>query len=312
MVTGLIDMKTSNLRISFFGNNYDVLESLSTAPGVDLISVFTKPEEGSDENIKKVKDYSLSLGVPVFQPTKKELYSYAGILKEIDLDLIIVCGYKFIIPREIFSIPKRGTINIHPSMLPRYRGQHVINWAIINGEKETGVTLHFMDDTLDTGDIILQKKVPIQIEDTAKELHNRIYMEACVLLRQLLVDVRHGKLLIGKKQISEDATFFKPRKPQDGLIDWNKSSVEIYNLIRALSKPWPGAFTYMGGNKVIIWKVQIHDSKAVGSCGKIIKSSDDYLAVYTADGHIRIVDYEFVSEDCNKDNMKLKNGDFFE
>ncbi|MDP2216506.1 MAG: methionyl-tRNA formyltransferase [Methanolobus sp.] len=310
MATGLINMSALPPRVAFFGNNCKVLECLSSVS--DIIAVFTRPDDGRDKNVTMVKDYSSPLGIPVFQPTKKELFSYTDFLQKADLDLIIVCGYKFIIPKEIFLIPGSGTINIHPSMLPRYRGQHVINWAIINGETETGVTLHFMDETLDTGDIIVQKAVPIDFEDSANDLHDRIYEEACCLLRQLLIDFSNGKRLERKSQVSLNATFFKPRKPEDGLIEWDKSSLEIYNLIRALSKPWPGAYTYFKGYKVVIWKAHLGEHKNATDHGKVINASDGYLQVSTYDGQIIITDHEIVYEKDTTEVLKFKKGDFFQ
>ncbi|WP_167848748.1 methionyl-tRNA formyltransferase [Methanolobus halotolerans] len=309
MVTGLIEMSVFPLSVVFFGNNLEVLECLDSVS--NIVAVFTRPDDGSNENVNSIKKFSAFSGIPVFQPSKKELYDHADFLQKADPDIIIVCGYKFIIPKEIFSIPRNGTINIHPSMLPRYRGQHVINWAIVNGELETGVTLHFMEETLDTGDIIVQKSVPICFEDTAKELHDRIYKEACCLLKELLKYYNKQDKLQGKKQDSSVATFFKPRKPEDGHIDWSKSSVEIYNLIRALSKPWPGAFSYFKNHKVVIWKAHIEPDLSEISHGKLINVDDDYISVSTIDGQIIITEYEIISADKTIKSILLKNGDFF-
>ena len=308
MVTGLIEMTNFPLKVVFFGNNLEVLECLSSVS--DIVAVFTRPDDGTNENVNSIKTFSASSGIPVFQPSKKELYEYADFLQKADLDLIIVCGYKFIIPKEIFSIPKDGTINIHPSMLPRYRGQHVINWAIVNGESETGISLHFMEEALDTGDIIVQKAVSIYFKDTAKELHDRIYSEACGLLKELLHDYKQGKPLQGKRQDSSAATFFKPRKQEDGHIDWSKSSKDIYNLVRALAKPWPGAFSYFQDYKVIIWKTYIGPHVGEISHGKVINADDDYISVSTIDGQIIITDYEIIDTSKNIKPIVLKKGDF--
>ncbi|MBZ4646306.1 MAG: Methionyl-tRNA formyltransferase [Clostridia bacterium] len=308
MVTGLTEMTFLALKVVFFGNNVEVLECLSSVS--EVAAVFTRPDDGTNENVNSIKVFSASAGIPVFQPSKKELYGYTDYLKNIGPTLIIVCGYKFIIPREIFSIPKDGTINIHPSMLPLYRGQHVINWAIVNGESETGVTLHFLEETLDTGDIIVQKAVPIHFTDKAKDVHDRIYAEACFLMKQLLQDYKQGKPLQRTVQDSSAATFFKPRKPEDGCIDWNKSSVDIYNLIRAISKPWPGAFSYVGGNKVIIWDAHIEPIISSTPYGKVINAGTGYITVSTRDGQIIITSYEIISADSSIKASVLKKGDF--
>jgi methionyl-tRNA formyltransferase len=309
MVIGLIEMSAFPLNVVFFGNNLEVLECLYSESNV--VAVFTRPDDGANENVNSIKTFSASSGIPVFQPSKKELYGYTDFLQKANPDLIIVCGYKFIIPEDIFSIPKDGAINIHPSLLPRYRGQHVINWAIVNGESETGVTLHFMEKTLDTGDIIVQKAIPIYFEDTVKELHDRIYAEACCLLKQLLQDYKQGNQLRGISQNSSVATFFKPRKPEDGHIDWNKNSIDIYNLIRALSKPWPGAFSYLMDHKVIIWKAYIEPELSGMPHGKVINADDGYISVSTLDGQIIITDYEIITADNGKKPIVLQKGDFF-
>ena len=307
MVTGLIKMSDLALKVVFFGNNIEVLECLSSVS--DVVAVYTRPDDGTNEKVDSIKIFTESADIPVFQPTKKELYDHADFLQKSGIDLIIVCGYKFIIPKEIFSIPINGTINIHPSLLPRYRGQHVINWAIVNGESETGISLHFMEETLDTGAIVIQKAVPIHFEDTAKDLHDRLYSEACSLLIKVIRDIEQGRSLEGKVQDSSVATFFKPRKPEDGHIDWDKSSFEIYNLIRALSKPWPGAFTYIHGHKVIIREAHIGPSQLESAHGKVINADDQYIAVSTIDGQIIITDYEIINDGDDANSIIISKGD---
>jgi methionyl-tRNA formyltransferase len=303
-------MSNFHLKVAFFGNNLEVLKCLSSISNVT--AVYIRPDDGSNENVNSIKNMCMSSGIPIFQPTKKDLYSHSNYLQKANIDLIIVCGYKFIIPKEIFSIPKIAAINIHPSLLPKYRGQHVINWAIVCGESQTGISLHFMEETLDTGAIIIQKAVPIYFEDTAKDLHDRLYTEACHLLQETITDISLGKTLQSKLQDSSLATFFKPRKPEDGHIDWSKSTVGIYNLIRALSKPWPGAFTYFMGYKIIIWKAHIGYSQCEATCGKVINVGPDYITVSTIDGHIIITDYEIVSDTNNKStDVIINNGDIF-
>jgi methionyl-tRNA formyltransferase len=307
MVTGLIEMGTDSLNVVFFGNNLKILDCLNSVSNV--CAVFTRPDDGTNEHIFSVKKYTGSNNIPVFQPTKKDLYGYTKLIHNICPDLIVVCGYKYIIPKEIYSIAKGGSINIHPSMLPLYRGQHVINWAIINGESETGVTLHFLEETLDSGGIIAQKSVPIYFEDNVKDVHDRIYNEACVLLNNVIAEYKLGKPLVGKKQDSSIATFYKPRKPEDGRINWNQSSLSIYNFIRALSKPWPGAFTYFKKSKIIIWEIHIGKHVDVIPYGKVLNVEGDYISVSTIDNEIIITDYEIVEHDGSKNIFNI--GDSF-
>jgi methionyl-tRNA formyltransferase len=307
MGTGLIKMGTNSLNVAFFGNNLKILDCLNSVSNV--CAVFTRPDDGTNEHISSVKEYTVSKNIPVFQPTKKELYGYTDLMHDICPDLIVVCGYKYIIPKEIFSIVKGGSINIHPSMLPLYRGQHVINWAMIDGESETGVTLHFLEETLDSGSIIAQKSVPIYFEDNAKDVHDRIYYEACVLLKDVIAEYKLGKPLVGKTQDSSIATFYNPRKPEDGRINWNQSSMSIYNFIRALSKPWPGAFTYFKDFKIIIWKVSIGNHVDAVPYGKVLNVDDNYITVSTIDNEIIITDYEILRNNGSENIFNV--GDSF-
>ncbi|SFM56843.1 methionyl-tRNA formyltransferase [Methanolobus profundi] len=305
-------MDNSSLNIVFFGNNLKILEYLDSI--VNIVAVFTRPNNGSNDSIDLIERYLDSKDILLFQPTKKELYMHSPFLKNEDVDLIIVCGYKYIIPREIFSLPKSGAINIHPSMLPKYRGQHVINWAIVNGETKTGVTVHFVDDDLDTGDIIAQRSVPIYFDDTAKQLHDRIYDKACYLLKDVLNDFSKTGQFERKVQDSSNATFFKPRKPEDGHLDWSKSSIEVYNIIRALSKPWPGAFSYFNGSKIIFWEASIdvsHSPKEDYPCGSIIKAAENYLLISTIDGMIAVNKFEVVPNNAKTKKLTFIEGNTF-
>jgi methionyl-tRNA formyltransferase len=307
MGIGLIEMSIKSLDVVFFGNNLKILDCLNAES--NICAVFTRPDDGTNEHISSVRKYSVSKNIPVFQPTKKELYVYTGLMHDICPDLIVVCGYKYIIPKEIFSIVKGGSINIHPSMLPLYRGQHVINWAIINGESETGVTLHFLEETLDSGNIIAQKAVPIHFEDNAKKVHDRIYQEACFLLKKIITEYKLGKPLISKAQDSSISTFYNPRKPEDGRINWNQSSITIYNLIRALSKPWPGAFSYFKDFKIIIWNARIGNQVNGIKYGKVLNAGKDYISVSTIDNEIIITDYEILKNTDSENIFKI--GDSF-
>jgi methionyl-tRNA formyltransferase len=284
-----------------------VLKSLVNNSNV--IAVFCRPADTNNKDIIKVKEIAKKYSIPLKQPNKKDLYRYIPYIRDLKPDLIVVCGYKYIIPKEIFTIPKFRTINIHSSYLPAYRGQHVINWAIINGEKETGVTIHHIDEGIDTGDIILQKKIPIFFEDTAKTVHDKIYDEACKLLLNVLDDIASGKTLQSKKQDDANATYFKPRIPEDGCIDWNRNGLEIYNLIRALVEPWPGAYSCIKGNKIILRSAKFENGLPHNnSFGEIIDVSNSTLTINIKDGKLIVDDYQLIDKNGNKVNMDIKAG----
>lgn len=310
LVQRLIFMIKNKFKVIFFGNNSVILDFLVKNSNVQ--SVFCQPLDNNNVSLVEIKEITDKYSIPFYQPEKKELYNYIKYIKDLIPDLIVVCGYKYIISREIFSIPKLRTINIHPSYLPNYRGQHVINWAIVNGETETGVTIHFIDEGIDTGDIIAQKKILILFEDSASTLHDRIYLEACNLLKLVLDRISSENTLQARKQDDSKASYFKPRSPQDGVVDWNKDGVEIYNLIRALVKPWPGAYTHIKSKKVIFWSAQFETGSASASPGTIIDILGSKLIISSKGGKLLVDDYTAFDKNGNEINLELQIGDKFE
>lgn len=304
-------MLTKNVkvpRVLFFGNNSMVLDSI--IKNSNVVAIFCRPADRSNETIMKIKETGKKHSIPVKQPIKKDLHNYTSYIRNLDIDLIVVCGYKYIIPNEIFDIPEFRTINIHPSYLPAYRGQHVVNWAIINGEKETGVTIHYIDEGIDTGDIIVQKKVPISSEDNAKTLHDKIYDVVCELVMSVMHCIASGKQIKGKKQDDTKASYYRPRVPDDGKIDWNKSGVEIYDLIRALVKPWPGAYGYIKGNKIVIWGAKFEASTSCnGSYGEICAISNSNFTVNINDGKLIVDEYTVFDKNGTELTLDIEVGD---
>jgi methionyl-tRNA formyltransferase len=303
-------MSESKTNIIFFGNNSLVLDCLVKYSKV--ISIICHPLDKNNLNIVEISFIANKYSIPIYQLTKNELYNYIDIISNLNPDLIVVCGYKYIIPIEIFSIPKLKSINIHPSYLPNYRGQHVINWAIANGEYETGVTIHFIDEGIDTGDIIIQKRISILFEDSALSLHNKIYSNVCELLKYVLNTISSGQILYAEKQDDSKASYFRPRTPRDGIIDWNRNGLEIYNLIRALVKPWPGAYSYIKGNKIIFWSVRYETSQCCFSPGEIINISDSKFIIGVKGGKLSVDDYTILDNNDNITNLDFHIGDKFE
>ena len=222
-------------------------------------------------------------------------------IKSLSPDLIVVVGYNKLIPREIFEIPKYKSINMHPSYLPYYRGQHVINWALINGEKETGVTIHVLNEKFDKGPIIKQKKIPIYLDEDIVSLSKRISKAGGKLLVEVIDNLKQ-KNFRTVKQSHIRAKYYRPRKPEDGKIDWNNSSKKIYNLVRALVDPYPNAFTYINNKKIYIKSCKFFNNKIKKKPGLII--SVDKLRVACKRGIIEITDY-------SPKNVKFNVGDNF-
>jgi methionyl-tRNA formyltransferase len=200
-------------------------------------------------------------GIPVHVPENPNCPDSVATLRAYQPDLICSFYYRHLLSREVLALPRVGAINLHGSLLPKYRGRAPINWVLVHGETETGVTLHYMDERADHGDIIMQEAVPITIEDTALTLSRKLAKAAPRLL-----EAAYPLLVAGKApRISQDhaaATTFGRRRPADGRIDWSRSGWQIYNLIRAVTHPFPGAFTYLHDRQVFIWSARPPDGRA--------------------------------------------------
>lgn len=219
------------------------LEALVRDSALDIVAVVTQPDRPVGRNRKltppPIKEFAQKLGLPVMQPEK--IREIAPELKRLAPDVIVVIAYAQIIPEEILQIPKFGCVNLHGSLLPKYRGAAVIQSVILAGEKQTGVTVMKMDKRLDTGPIIFQKAVPIDREETAETLFRKLSELAGAVLPSALKQYVAGKLK-PRPQDNKQANYVKALKKEDGRIDWNRPAVELERFVRAMN-PWPGAFT---------------------------------------------------------------------
>lgn len=222
---------------------------------IEIAGVFTH-KDSQNENIwfDSVAELACEKGLPVFAPEDINHPVWVEKIKQLKPDIIFSFYFRDMIKSEILNIPAKGCLNLHGSLLPAYRGRVPINWAIINGEKETGVTLHYMTAKPDNGDIVAQQKITIADNDTARDVHVKAAEAASVLLNKVLPELKKGKIA-RKKQDESKASYFGGRKPADGEIKWNQSSTEIRNLVRAITRPYPGAFSYMGDRKCLFWDV---------------------------------------------------------
>lgn len=254
------------MRVVFMGTDKFAVPVLDAVikSGIDLICVITQPNQPKGRGLKlsppPVKEFALKNNIPIYQPEKVREKSFVDKIRdEFKPNLIIVVAYGQILPKSILDIPEYGCVNIHPSLLPKYRGASPIQRAIINGENETGVTLMFMDVGEDTGDIIYQERVEIGISDTAEILSEKLAnIAGQMLLRILRKEDKPAESLALPRypQDHSQATHASKLSKEDGLIDWNKSALEIHNFIRG-TLPWPGAYTTFNvgsGEKILkIW-----------------------------------------------------------
>ncbi|MEL0578345.1 bifunctional UDP-4-amino-4-deoxy-L-arabinose formyltransferase/UDP-glucuronic acid oxidase ArnA [Pectobacterium punjabense] len=255
------------------------LEALRLA-GYEIQAVFTHSDApGENHFYASVAKAAAEMDVPVFAPEDVNHPLWVNRIRELAPDVIFSFYYRTLLSDDILQLPSFGAFNLHGSLLPRYRGRAPVNWVLVNGETQTGVTLHKMVSRADAGDIVAQSVVAIDDEDTALTLHGKCRTAAAALLAQQLPLIRSREVTLTPQDDSQ-ASYFGRRTAADGLIDWQKSAGEINNLIRAVTEPYPGAFTFLGERKVIIWHARVVKNKSVdvnyphgGDAGSIISTS---------------------------------------
>ncbi len=240
----------------------------------DICAVFTKPDkpQGRKQIIlpTPVKAYATEKSLKVFQPEKLKTEETFKLVQDINPDLIVVVAYGKILPKNIINFPKYGCINVHGSLLPKYRGAAPIQWSIINGDKVTGVTTMFMNEGLDTGDILMQAKISINNEDNSEDLKKKMSVLGADLLLKTIKKLE-DKELKPIKQNDAEATLSPPLDKITGDIDWGKSAEEIHNLVRG-SNPWPIAHTILRGKLFKIYKTKVSKHRSV-SPGRVVSTS---------------------------------------
>ena len=264
------------------------------AKGENIVGVFTQPDKPQGRGLKikvsPIKGVALENHLPLFQPVKINRDESVEIIKSLSPDLIVVAAFGQIISQRILDIPKFGSINVHASLLPKYRGAAPINWVIIQGEKETGVTTMLMDKGLDTGNILLQRKLEIFPEENAGELHDRLAFLGAEVLRETVARLKQGGVTPCKQEESE-ASYAPPLEKEDGVIDWEKPAEKIYNHIRGMN-PWPGAFTYLEGKILKVFQAKHVIQDFPHEPGKVVKTSDEGILVETGEGHILLTEIQ--------------------
>jgi methionyl-tRNA formyltransferase len=248
--------------------------------GHEVVAVWTQPDKpagrGNKLAISPVKEFALSHGLSVFQPARIKNDEAKQLFASHDADVGVVVAYGKILPDEFLRAPRRGCINVHFSLLPLYRGAAPANWAIIHGEKETGVTTMFIEPTLDTGPILLQRRTQIGERETAPELMERLAEIGATLLGETLSRLDE---LTPRPQHDRDATFAPILKKEDGLINWSHSAFAIERRIRGL-QPWPNAYTTFNSKSLILFEAQPSMSVTSGIAnGELIVAQRDELVV---------------------------------
>ncbi len=280
------------MRIAFMGTAElagPCLEAVAKVPGHEVAVVVTQPDRPKGRDLKPapppVKVVAERLGLSVQQPLKIREPAAIDALRVARPDLIIVVAYGQILPKSVLEIPRLGCVNAHTSLLPRWRGAAPIQYAILNGDRETGVTTMYMDEQMDTGDIILQRAQLIHADDTSATLHDRLAKLGAVLLTETITLIAEDKAP-GAKQDETQATYAKKIAKENGRIKWTQSAIEIERQVRAFN-PWPSAYTHAGDLLLKIWKVEIVEG-VTGNPGEF----QDGFVVATGQGGLRILELQ--------------------
>ncbi len=254
--------------------------------GIEIAAVFThKDDPGENIWFSSVAQLAALRGLSVFAPQNINHPIWVQKIKEIKPDIIFSFYYRDMLKPPILEIPPAGCLNLHGSLLPKYRGRCPVNWVLVNGEKETGVTLHYMTPRPDDGDIVCQKAIMISDDDTARSLHGKVAETSSLLLDEMLPLIKAGSAPRFPQNHSK-ATYYGGRRPSDGEIDWSKSATEIRNLVRAVTHPYPGAYTYLGDRKCLFWAVSEVRGTKGAKPGTVI--STEPLVVACNGGSLRV------------------------
>lgn len=270
------------MRIVFMGTPESAVPSLQRllSDGHEVVAVWTQPDKpagrGDKLHAPAIKTFALERGLKIEQPQKIRTKDSKALFASYQADLAVVVAYGRILPSEYLTAPRRGCINVHFSLLPRYRGAAPVNWAIVNGEKKTGVTTMFIEVELDSGPILLQRETQIEPAETAPELMRRLAESGAELLSETL---KRLDALRPAPQDESRATFAPLLTKATGVIDWTSSAQEIERRVRGF-QPWPNAYTYWNSRQLIVWKAAAHDLDAHSTApGEILAAHGDELVV---------------------------------
>ncbi len=273
------------MRIVFMGTpdfSVPVLEALAGSKH-QVIAVVTQPDKpkgrGKAVVMTPVKEKAVALGIPVYQPAKVREPEFVQVLKDLNPDTIVVVAFGQILKKNILDLPPFGCVNVHASLLPGYRGSAPIQWAVINGEKESGVTTMMMDEGIDTGDMLEKASIPLESDETGGSLHDKLSRLGAELILSTLTKLEDGTLK-RTPQTDENTCYARMLKKSMGDIDWTMDAVSIERLIRGLN-PWPSAYTRWNQKTLKIWKAQVLEEEYEGVCGEVVCTDKSRILVKT-------------------------------
>jgi methionyl-tRNA formyltransferase len=278
------------MRIVFMGTPEFAVPSLRALieSGEEVAALVAQPDRPRGRGLKPTpppaKTAAEELGIRVIQPHSIKTEEFLQELAELNPDLVCVAAYGKILPKAVLDLPRHGCINVHASLLPKYRGAAPVNWAIARGEQVTGITIMQMDEGMDTGDILLAREMPIDRWDTGETLSEKLSILGAELLLEAVAGLKRGDLR-PLRQDDSLATYAPMLKKDDGRIDWTKPAWEVRNLIRGML-PWPGAFTFLNGKLLKIYRASV--SEGQGREGEVVNAPQGVLRVVTGNGALDI------------------------
>jgi methionyl-tRNA formyltransferase len=287
-------MRNNDLRILFIGAHIEAkapFERLITT-GENLVGLLTLDDEslagmsgGAD-----LASPAEAAGIPVWKGAKVNAPDSTGWIRSMSPDILLVVGWTQLLGPELLKVPRIACLGFHASLLPKYRGRAPVNWAIINGEKQTGNTMIVLEPGADEGDIVAQRVIDIAEDDDCGTIYQKVSLTECDMFAEVLPLIREGRMP-RRKQNSLEATVMPRRRPEDGLVDWNWSSRRLYNWVRALTNPYPGAFFCSAGKRITIWKAGLDVSRmpSAEAVGSVRLDSDGYPIVVTGDGCVKLL-----------------------
>lgn len=278
-------------RALFFGTPELAVPTLRTLMDLaDVVLVVTQPDRPSGRGMKLTappsKVVAMEAGIPVLQPTKVRTPDFAAQLRELNADIAIVIAYGRILPRAVLDAARLGSVNLHASLLPKYRGAAPIQWSIVNGDPETGVCLMQMDEGMDTGAVLAEVRTPIDPSETGGELGTRLAQLAADLLRERWSALLSGSI-VAVPQDHSLATVAPMLRKEHGCIAWSDTAQQVHDRVRGLS-PWPGAYSFLEGARLKIHRTSVADHTAVGLPGEVVETSERGIRVACATGSVLI------------------------
>ena len=262
------------------------------AHGVDVPLVITH-EDDLAETIwfERVADVAASYGIPVMTPTDINAHEVVERLRELAPDFLFSFYCRRMLHSALLAVPRRGALNMHGSLLPKYRGRAPVNWAVLRGEHETGATLHYMLEKPDCGDIVAQTAVPILPDDNAREVFDKVTVAAETTLDRALPALLAGRAPRVTMDVAA-GSYFGGRKPEDGRIDWSQSALEIHNLVRAVAPPYPGAHTHIGGHAARILRTRVLEPSGAATSPALRISGGRMIADCGGGGRLLVLELE--------------------